>query len=134
MKTQMETPTTRIAQAYCQMAVKAKYRPAAPGDGFGGIFLDSDQLADGERLHHEALAYARRFMEEEASSEFCIGVSCFDTVRAFVYAIEAARCLCAGSGFEGVAYSLLGMAASEINNTKAKNTGMVIKKKLERNK
>lgn len=107
-------PINRIADAYRQMAADAKYRPAAPGDGFGGIFLDSDQVADQHILQREALKYAEHFQKEEDACDFSIGCSCFDTVRAFVYTIEAARCLCAGTDFENVAGKLLRMALAEL--------------------
>ncbi len=110
----MDTPTARIMQAYERMATEAKYRPAAPGDGLGGIYLDPDQLADDGILHAEARKYADHFHKEEDKREFWIGCSCFSTVRAFVYTIEAARCLCAGCDFEDVARKLLWMAADEI--------------------
>ena len=35
----------RFRQAYMAMAKRAKYRPAAPGDGCGGIYLSKDELS-----------------------------------------------------------------------------------------
>lgn len=107
-------PINRIADAYRQMAADAKYRPAAPGDGWGGISLDRDQLADANILADESLRYAEKLLREEDGHQFWIGCSCFDTVRAFVYTIEAARCLCAGTDFENVAGKLLRMALAEL--------------------
>jgi hypothetical protein len=96
------------------MATRAHYRPAAQGDGMGGIYLDKDQLGDVELLRDEAERYARYFRKEEDDRQFWIGVSCFSTVRAFVFTIEAARCLCAGQGFEKLAAKLLRMAQAEL--------------------
>lgn len=112
----LDTQRTRIMEACRRMAAEARYRPQAPGDGFGGIFLGSDELADEGVLAEESLEYARRFVREEDRCEFWIGVPCFRTVRAFVYAIEAARCLCAGTDFEGAARSLLKMAIAEMRS------------------
>lgn len=53
-----ETRMSQIFHAYERMVSEAKYRPAAPGDGFGGIFLDPDQLADETTLQKEAHEYA----------------------------------------------------------------------------
>jgi hypothetical protein len=111
-----ETSRTRIVEAYEQMATEAKYRPKAPGDGFGGIFLDAGELAEEKRLRNEAISYAQHFIKEENGLDFWIGISCFKTVKAFVYAIEAARCLCAGSDFEKLASKLLKMAIRELGN------------------
>lgn len=110
----METPGERIVQAYERMAAEAHYRPKAPGDGFGGIFLDADELADKGRLRDEAVKYAKHFLKEEDGFDFWIGISCFKTVRASVYTIEAARCLCAGSDSEELARKLLKMAIKEL--------------------
>lgn len=109
-----ETPFMRILQAYEQIATKAKYRPAAPGDGMGGIFLDEDEISDAGILRKEAIRYAHHFQKEEDTLDFWIGCSCFNTVKAFVYVIEAARCLCAGHDFRKLAVTLLRMAASEL--------------------
>jgi len=109
-----ETAFDRILQAYEQIAIKAKYRPAAPGDGMGGIFLDADELSDAGILRKEAIRYVHHFQEEEDTRDFWIGCSCFNTVKAFVYVIEAARCLCAGHDFQELAVTLLRMATEEL--------------------
>jgi hypothetical protein len=101
-------------QAYERMALKAKYRPAAPGDGLGGIYLSAEQLADRDLLRKEAINYAKRFRAEEDKGEFSIGCSDYETSRAFVYAIEAARLLCAGFFGQQTAKKLCKMAAREI--------------------
>ena len=45
----------RFAQAYLKMAIEAHYRPAAPGDGMGGIYLSEDELEDRDLLLKEAV-------------------------------------------------------------------------------
>jgi hypothetical protein len=102
------------------MAERARYRPAAPGDGFGNITLSTKQLDDPQRLAKEAAVYAKRFIAEEDGRTFRIGVSNFRTNRAFVYVIEAARCLCGGA--DDVAATLLKMASDEIHEMKTDMT------------
>jgi hypothetical protein len=48
----------RFAEAYLEMAGQARYRPQAPGDGFGNILLTRKECGDVERLHREAVNYA----------------------------------------------------------------------------
>ena len=102
----------RFAQAYMMMA-NAGYRPAAPGDGFGGIYLTNDQMKDRERLYTEAVQYALAFAREEDGDAFLIGCSNYDTNRAFLLCIEAARLL-AGGGNDRCAVKLLKLAIEEI--------------------
>lgn len=110
-----ETERDRIRQAYLRMAEDAHYRPQAPGDGMGAILLDERKLHDSAVLAEEASFYADRFLKEAGvSGEFHIGLSNFDTNRAFVYTIEAARLLCCGSDSATFALKLLQMAAEEI--------------------
>ena len=87
----------RFAQTYLMMA-RAGYRPAAPNDGFGTIMLSTEQLKDRERLYLEAVKYALKFNREEDTDSFWIGCSDYDTNRAFVLCIEAARLLAGGRG------------------------------------
>lgn len=96
------------------MARAAKYRPAAPGDGFGSIYLSKEQLEDQHRLDLEAVKYAVAFEREEDSNSFFIGCSDYRTNRAFILCIEAARQL--ASGFDGnpCALKLLNLAITEI--------------------
>jgi hypothetical protein len=108
------TVIERYAEAYLTMAKEADYRPAAPGDGCGGIYLSPNQLADPKRLQDEALKYAKEFAREEDAGEFYIGCADYLNNRAFVYTIEAAHCLCAGSGFRELASKLLSMAVKEM--------------------
>jgi hypothetical protein len=96
----------RIAEAYMHMATEAHYRPQAPSDGMSNILPSPEQLTDAtdatrlERgaIVYEALTYATRFIQEENTRHFSIGVSNYSTNRALVYTIEAARLLCSGTG------------------------------------
>jgi hypothetical protein len=108
----MASEGERICEAYLTMAKEVPYRPQAPSDGFGNIQLSNKELDDPERLVKEAVAYAKRFIGEENELAFCIGVSNYQTNRALVYVIEAARCLCGGA--DDVAVTLLKMARDEI--------------------
>jgi hypothetical protein len=98
------------------MMAKAKYRPAAPGDGMGNISLSEEELKDHDRLLREAVHYANRFHEEEDTLKFHIGITNYSTNRAFVFAIEAARLL-AGSG-DATALRMLKMAIKEIEDVR----------------
>lgn len=106
----------RIREAYLRMVHEARYRPAAPSDGFGYIQLSEEELADPLCLEQEAGEYADRFLKEENGLEFHIGCSNYATNRAFVFTIEAARLLCAGDGAQH-AMKLLQMAIADIQST-----------------
>jgi hypothetical protein len=113
----MQTERERIREAYLQMAEKARFRPQAPGDWLGDIQLSEKKLLDATQLAKEADDYADRFIAEENTSNFHIGVSNFATNRALVYTIEAARLLCAVYG-ESYALKLLEMAAEELRESR----------------
>ena len=104
----------RFVEAYEMMAREGRYRPAAPGDGVGGISLAATELADPERLHREAQKYAQDFYAADNKMEHHTGCSNFSTNRAFVFVIEAARLLCSGSDGNPYALKLLEMATREI--------------------
>jgi hypothetical protein len=106
------TDPKRVKNAYKRMAKEARYRPAAPGDGMGGIYLDEVELKDAQQLDEEAASYARTFIEEEDDLRFAVGCSNWSTLHPLVYAIEAARTLC-GAG-DRVAFSLLKMAIGDL--------------------
>jgi hypothetical protein len=93
----------RIREAYIEMATRAHYRPEAAG----GSSTDDD-------LEDEANSYTKRFITEEQSTQFHIGVSDFTTNRALVYTIEAARLLCGGALGVNHAQRLLEMAVEEV--------------------
>ena len=105
----------RFAQAYLMMA-DIKYRPAAPGDGMGGISLSPDEYEDQARLYREAVEYALRFNKEEDTQTFSIGCSDFTTNRAFVLSVEATRLLCGGGDAAQLAAQLLKLAIKEIES------------------
>jgi hypothetical protein len=103
----------RFAQAYLMMA-QARYRPAAPSDGFGNIQLTIEEFNDEARLYWEAIRYAAAFNREEDGHEgFHIGCSNWSTNRAFVLSIEAARLLASGDA-DDYAVRLLRLAIKEI--------------------
>jgi hypothetical protein len=93
----------RIREAYIEMATQAGYRPQAAG----GSSAESD-------LRNEAASYAKRFIDEEQTTNFHVGVSDYTTNRAFVYTIEAARLLCCGALGVDHALKLLEMAVMEV--------------------
>jgi hypothetical protein len=84
------------------MATQANYHP----QGTGGITESG--------LQDEAASYAGRFVAEEQTTKFHIGVSDYTTNRALVYTIEAARLLCGGLLGVDHALKLLEMAAAEV--------------------
>jgi hypothetical protein len=104
----------RYAEAYINMAKQAHYRPAAPGDGCGGIYLSDEELSDPQRLKREAQQYAVEFLRLEEGMNFHIGHADFSTNRALVYTIEAARQLCGGFLSRPYALKLLEMAQAEV--------------------
>jgi predicted urease superfamily metal-dependent hydrolase len=97
---------------------KRANRPEAPSDECGLILLSDEQLADPRRLAQEASDYATRFIEEENTLAFRIGVSHWDHNRALVYTIEAARNLCVGVLGIDTAIRLLEMALAETKQAK----------------
>jgi len=107
----------RIREAYLLMA-KAGYRPAAPGDGVGGISLTRSQLADPTRLETEARVYADSFIKEENECRFWIGCADSKRTQALVYAIEASRLLCGMDSAVPFAGKLLRLALGEIESRK----------------
>ena len=105
----------RFAEAYLMMA-EAGYRPAAPGDGLGGIYLTKAQLKEPGRLIAEACEYAVNFRKEEDGHVFDVGLSDWETNRAFMLCIEAARLLAGGAGSGPFAIALLKEAMREIED------------------
>jgi hypothetical protein len=104
----------RFYEAYLAMAEEARYRPAAPGDGCGHVYLTRAELRDPKQLEEEAVTYAVGFSNEEDTLKFYIGCTNFSTNRAFVWAIEAARNLAGGDAGNKTAIKLLEMAAAEV--------------------
>lgn len=107
----------RIREAYLNMATEGRYRPQAPGDGMGSVDLNEEELADPALLDQEASEYAARFIKAEDAGQFDIGISNYQTNRALVYVIEAAKSLCGGQN--QVSLRLLEMAIKEIKEAEA---------------
>jgi hypothetical protein len=93
----------RVIEAYVEMATQANYRPEA-----------ASGASEGSDLGDEAASYADRFVTEEQTTKFHIGISNYTTNRALVYTIEAARLLCGGVLGEEHALKLLEMAVQEV--------------------
>jgi hypothetical protein len=81
----------RFAEAYTMMA-ELGYRPAAPGNGFGGITVPAAEL----EVSVEAREYATRFAAEENTNEYWAGCTDYTFNRAAVLALEAFRLMNGG--------------------------------------
>jgi hypothetical protein len=101
------TPEDNVADAYKAMANEADYHP-----GDDGCEASLDQ---------EARAYATQWLAEEDTDTFGIGCTDFTTAKATVYAIEAARLLCAGVVGVATARRLLTMALAELEPAEAEH-------------
>jgi hypothetical protein len=106
MRTLPDACRTQIAAAYRRMALEARYRPAAPSDGFGHITVPLRDLD----LDAEAEAYAEHWWTEEDGLSFWIGCANFPTRPAMIFAVEAARLLAAGTVGTPYARRLLRLA------------------------
>jgi hypothetical protein len=105
----------QVANAYRRMASEGRYRPAAPSDGFGTIYMPIEELD----LDDEIRRYSEGWKAEERRHEFAIGVGNFPTVPAMVFAIEAARCMCGVD--DGTALRLLKLAVDELKRLGVKD-------------
>lgn len=103
-----ETQADRIAESYRRMADEARYRPKAPADVVGNIFMPDDELD----LDQEVSEYVGQWRAEERKCDFTIGVTNFPTLPATIFAVEAARCMCGAS--DDIALKLLKMAVAEL--------------------
>ncbi len=103
----------RFAHAYLMLA-KERYRPQAPSDGFGHIQLSKSEFMDEDRLYREAIEYGIKFLNDDERQEFYVGSTNWETNRASVLVIEAARLLAGGFDNEPFAISLLKRAIKEI--------------------
>lgn len=111
----MKTERERLAEAYVKMAKEAKYRPAASGDGMGGIHLNAEEIASEYILREESFDYADGFIScEDDGGRFHIGISNYESNRALVYAVEACRMMCSGFAGDAIALKLLRMAQEEL--------------------
>lgn len=113
-----ETFEDRIRSAYFEMATKARYRPQAPGDGMGNVNLTEGESEDPVRLKQEADEYVKRFIAQERTLNFRIGVGDWTNARALVYSLEAAKALCGGALGVDVAIDLLELATAEARKAK----------------
>ncbi len=102
----------QIADAYRRMAVEARYRPAAPSDGFGNITV-AEELLD---LDAEAREYAARWWQQEDKRRFTLGCANYEERTAMIFALEAARFCCSGLGSRPFARQLLEMALEELGD------------------
>lgn len=94
--------------AYRRMADEARYRPAAPSDGFGNITVPLAELD----LDQEAEVYAGRWLQEEDSQVYALGCPDFADRAALIFTVEAARCV---NGMQSAAAArLLRMALAEL--------------------
>jgi hypothetical protein len=97
----------QIEGAYRAMAREASYYPAAPSDGHGTI-------AEEVNVDREAREYAERWWNEENTGDYVVGSCSSSTRPATIYAIEAARLMCAGTPGDVFALRLLRMAVEEL--------------------
>lgn len=100
----------QLTEAYKRMAREARYRPAAPSDGFGNITVPEDELD----LEAEARDYAVSWWAEEDQQYFWLGCCDFVSRPAAVFAVEAARNLNAGTIGKQTAIALLKMALRDV--------------------
>jgi hypothetical protein len=102
----------RYYEAYLAMAKEARDRPAAPGDGCGGIDLDEEELGDSAELHREAQKFASDFVTQDDAMQYRIGCPDGRGNRAFCFVIQAADLLCSPEPV--FAMKLLKLALAEI--------------------
>ncbi|MBB4663171.1 hypothetical protein [Conexibacter arvalis] len=98
----------QIIATYGRLASEAHYRPMAPSDGLGNITVPEEELD----LEAEATDYMQRWDDEEDNGRFYIGTCNFETRPATIFAVEAARMLCATE--DDTALRLLRMAVAEL--------------------
>jgi hypothetical protein len=89
----------QVASAYRVMAAKAGYRPEPKSRG-----------------------YVREWWASEQSQTFEVGCCDMETRRATIYAVEAARLMCAGLAGQDSALALLKLAVEELTTVMAENT------------
>jgi hypothetical protein len=99
----------QIENAYRRMAEEAKYRPAAPSDGFGNIEGAEEDLD----LDAEADSYVGRWWREEDRGIYNVGVPDAGDREALIFTIEAARLLCGTDRVHSA--KLLRMAADNLD-------------------
>ncbi|MGO1544383.1 MAG: hypothetical protein ACTHXA_08590 [Gulosibacter sp.] len=116
------TSYEHVKAAYRIMATEARYRPAAPGDGMGGVLTPSTT----ENIETEAHKYATQWVAYEEGPDkdapmshvSVVGYPNIKDTPALVFAIEAARSICAGE--MRLAHRLLELATDETAHAAAK--------------
>jgi hypothetical protein len=113
------TPSShaQIEQTYRRMAHEARYRPAAPSDGFGNLTVPVEWL----NLDQEAERYAQWWWKEENSDQYLIGCPDFRDRPALIFLVEAARNLCGGN--VPLAQRLLDMARADLTARHGRRKG-----------
>jgi hypothetical protein len=96
----------QLDRAYRTMAERARYRPAAPSDGFGHI---NGPL----NISRESREYALSWARDEDRLVFQIGCCNYPTREATVYLVEAARALCGAD--DGLARDPVRLAAEALD-------------------
>lgn len=104
----MQHIVDQVSDAYRQMAVDARYRPAAPSDGLGNITVPIEQLD----IRMEAQRYAVNWWRQEEQQNYPIGCPDFSDRPALIFTVEAARAIC-GVNRE-LAISLLELALTDL--------------------
>lgn len=100
----------QVETAYRRMAEEARYRPAAPSDGMGGITVPAEELS----LDKEARDYADRWWKNEWGDDYQIGIPNYPTRAGMVYALELARLCCSGSDAIPHALAVARLAVKEL--------------------
>lgn len=98
----------KTREAYRRMAAEARYRPAAPSDGFGNITVAEKDLD----LEREATKYTAGFIAEEDTNTYHLGCPNYSQRTAFIFALEGARACC--SADPELALRLLRMAVADL--------------------
>jgi hypothetical protein len=98
----------QIEDTYRKMAAQAKYRPMAPGDGFGNITAELEDLD----VDAEAEQYVDYWWKDESRNDFTLGRCHHQNRPALIFMVEAARNLCAGEN--KLAARLLKLAQAEL--------------------
>lgn len=104
------TIESQISDAYRSMATQARYRPAAPSDGWGNITVPEEALD----IYKECASYVQQWMAEEDEHSFQVGCPSFEGRPALIFVVEAARAI-NGVNYE-LARDLLRMAVAELEN------------------
>ncbi len=98
----------QIASTYKLMAEKARHRPGTPSAGR-------------DNLERESLQYAEYWWEKEDKQKFRVGC-CYNSTRpAMIFAIEAARLMCAGRSNKR-ALELLQLGVEQLKSVTATST------------